>query len=82
MGLVQVVPHGDGGGPVILLGTDQGLAQEVNILVVLLSLSGETGNFVCKVTSSLSCLSNSGEAVSGLWNGARMSQDQPDPYQS
>lgn len=27
VGLVQVVPHGDGGGPVILLGSDQSLAK-------------------------------------------------------
>ena len=43
------VPHGDGGGVVILLGSDQGLAQDVHIL----SLSGEAGHLVCPVHRSL-----------------------------
>ena len=48
LSLVQVVYHG-GGGPVILLGGDQGLAQDVHIL----SLSGEAGHLVCPVHLSL-----------------------------
>ena len=49
VGLVQAVTHGDGGGPVILLGGDQGVAQDVHIL----SLSGEAGHLVCPVHCSL-----------------------------
>ena len=45
MGLVQVVPHGDGDDPLI----DGDLAQDVHIL----SLSGEAGHLVCPVHCSL-----------------------------
>ena len=44
VGLAQGVSHGDGGGPVKLLGGDQGLAQDVHILGMLLGLSGEAGH--------------------------------------
>ena len=38
---MEVIPHSDGGGPVVLLGAVQGMAQAVHVLGVLLCLGGE-----------------------------------------
>ena len=50
---MQVVPYGDGGGPDVLLGADQGLAQAVHLLRMLLRLGGEADHLVHLVHGAL-----------------------------